>query len=261
MTISKPPKPTRETFEFLSPDGNALRGHFSYLGTFSDPVVGYVHGFGGTRSGEKATALEQAAHRRGWTFVAFDFLGHGDSEGAMLHLRCDKLLSNLEGFRGHLAGRQVERVFLMGSSMGGWAVSWFSQRNPDFVRTCVLLAPAFYFPHTLWTRLSSEQREEWKRSGKLAYHNEWVDVELSYELLESAAAFSLAELTARWETPTLVFHGMKDELVPYADTVHLIEKIGYPNVELRLLRDGDHRLTAHKEMIMEEACRFFSMHV
>ncbi len=252
---------TVEALAFPSAEGRTLRGHFSYVGHASRSVVCYVHGFGGTRSGEKATAFESAAHQRGWSFAAFDFHGHGESDGSMMGLRCDRLISNLETFRGQLEQRNTTHVGVVGSSMGGWATSWFAQRNSDFVSACVLVAPAFYFPHTLWWRLTPEQRADWKQDGRLSYSNEWLTEELGFELIESAEQFSPSHLFASWQTPTLLFHGMEDEVVPFTDTIHAVEKVLAAEVELRLLRSGDHRLTAHKDAIAEEACRFLSKYL
>src|SRR5438309_2031834 len=80
-----------------------------YLSAASDVdrAVVYVHGFGASRIGEKPKALEQACARRRWTFVAFDFRGHGASTGSMLELKGSGLLEDLEILQGHLAERGI----------------------------------------------------------------------------------------------------------------------------------------------------------
>src|SRR5262249_26015640 len=88
--------------------------------------------------------------------------------------------------------------------------------------------------------------------------NEYVDVEVSYALVEERESFAWQALADGWATPALIFHGMRDESVPYAHSVELVDRAACADVELRLLRGGDHRLTAYQEHIAGEACRFFA---
>src|SRR5205823_2932316 len=122
-----------------------LAAYVSYTQEPGESAVVYVHGLGSTRGGEKARALEQACARRGWTFVAFDFRGHGASTGRMVDLCGTRLLEDLEALAEHLAGRGVRRLCPVGSSMGGWAVAWFTLRHPLAVPACVAIAPALDF--------------------------------------------------------------------------------------------------------------------
>jgi uncharacterized protein len=65
-------------------------------------------------------------------------------------------------------------------------------------------------------------------------------------------------LTAGLQTPLLIFHGMKDDTVPYEHSLRLVQGAPLPEIELRLLRTGDHRLSAWKDDIAESACAFFA---
>src|SRR5437868_1085741 len=73
-----------------------LQVYLSFQDAKSDQAVVYVHGFGATRVGEKPKAAEAACARRGWTFVSFDFRGHGASTGTMLELKGSGLIEDLE---------------------------------------------------------------------------------------------------------------------------------------------------------------------
>ena len=83
-------------------------------------------------------------------------------------------------------------------------------------------------------------------------------MELGYGLMAERDEFAAEDLADRWRTPALIFHGMRDETVPWQDTLALVERTRYPHVELRLLADGDHRLQTYAEEMAEEACRFFA---
>lgn len=237
--------------------GAFIEGEWHPADAAGDRVILFVHGLGSTRGGEKARALAGACARRGWPFAAFDFRGHGGSTGTLLDLRGSALLEDLETVRTYLEARGVRWFCLVGSSMGGWAAAWFASRHPEQVPGCVLFAPSFHFPLGLWERLSEAERVHWRATGRLHLRNQWLDAEIGYGLMEEAGRFPPETLARGFNRPLLIFHGMADEVIPFGKVVSFMEGMANPAVELRLLKGGDHRLTAFKETITEEACIFF----
>lgn len=238
--------------------GGRLAGTYLPGAVNPDFAVVWVHGFGSYRGGEKAEAVRAECARRGWAFAAFDFRGHGESTGTMHELLASRLLEDLGAIRDWLAQRGHTRLGLVGSSMGGFASAWFTRQNADQIVGCVLLAPAFGFLDRRWTGLSPEEREEWKRTGRRRVRNDWVDVEIGYGLVEEHEQFSPHLLVRNWRTPALLFHGLADDAVPDSDSLFFLRHVEYPRVELRLLKDGDHRLTAYKGAIAAAAGAFFA---
>jgi pimeloyl-ACP methyl ester carboxylesterase len=218
----------------------------------------YAHGLGSTRGGEKTRAVEAACARRDWTFAAFDFRGHGGSSGSLLDLRGSGLLADLEVACAALAERGVRRLGLVGSSMGGWASAWFTLRHPDVVIACALIAPAFDFLRQRWSTLPEAERRRWKETGRLAVRNQWIDTELGYGLVEEIDQFPVDRLAAELERPLLIFHGMQDDTVPYEHSLALLRQARHPHIELRLFKDGDHRLVTLKDEMADSACAFFA---
>lgn len=222
-----------------------------------DIVLLWVHGFGSHRGGEKALAVREECIQRGWNFAAFDFRGHGESTGIMHDLKASRLLADLEAVRLWLSDRGHKRLAIVASSMGAFAAAWFAVRHPDAVVGTVLLAPAFNFLELRWQRLTEAEREQWRRTDRLRVANEWVETELGYACMEERDQFRAVDLAADWQTPALLIHGVGDDVVPHSDSLTFLHLTSYPNVELRLLKAGDHRLTAFKDVIAGEAGRFF----
>jgi uncharacterized protein len=250
-----------ETIRLPMIQGGALQVYVSFERDDKDFAVLYVHGFGSTRSGQKADALEAACARRGWTFASFDFRGHGLSSGTLLELRGSGLLEDLEAVRDYLVSRGIPRICPVGSSMGGWAVAWFALSHAQSVPACVLIAPALDFLQSRWALLTQEQKELWRQTGKLKVKNQWVDIELGYGLAEEREAYPAERLAAELARPTLIFHGLRDEVVDVARTLNFAQNVAYPNVELRLFPHGDHRLLSFAREMAEESCRFFARHL
>ena len=223
-----------------------LTGTLDHRGAFA---VLWVHGFGSHRGGEKAEAVRAECDRRGWSFAAFDFRGHGESAGEMVELTASRLLEDLDAVWVQLRSLGVTRLGLVGSSMGGFASAWFAGRNPESVVGCVFVAPAFHFLDRRWTSVTDAEREEWERTGRRSFRNEWVTCELGYGLITERGRFTLRELADGWRHPTLIFHGCADDVVPDQDSLEFVRRVPPGDVELRLIRDGDHRLTSYKDRI------------
>lgn len=241
--------------------GQALRGHFSSGGAKVDgaaraPVVVFAHGLGSTRRGEKAEALEEECARRAWAFAAFDFRGHGASDGTTLELTGSRLLADLDAVTRFASERAGGPVCLFGSSMGGWACAWFAALNPGRVAVCAFVAPAFRFLE--WRRLGEAEREEWRRAGRHRVRNEFIDLELGGGLLAEVDSFGLEDLGARLAAPSVIFHGMRDDIVPYRVSLEFAEACAAPDIEIILFKSGDHRLNLHKERVARSACDFFA---
>jgi alpha-beta hydrolase superfamily lysophospholipase len=253
--------PTRRQafIELPLPEGGALQGYLSYHGQPGPDAVLYVHGFGSTRGGAKSEALETACASRGWSFAAFDFQGHGRSSGSLLNMRGSGLLADLKTVADDLRGRGINRLFPVGSSMGGWAAAWFALERGNLAVPAVgLIAPAFRFLHHRWDTLSAEERETWRRTGKLRVHNQWVDIDIGYGIVDEMDRYQPEALAARWATPLLLYHGLGDDTVPAVDSLAFVGRASYPDIELRLLKGGDHRLLTYKEFLADEFCRFFA---
>ncbi|HMF11857.1 MAG TPA: alpha/beta fold hydrolase [Gemmataceae bacterium] len=252
-----------ESLHLPNPAGGQLYAYLSHSGersrvsTPSNWAIVYVHGFASNSSGEKAKVVEAACAHRGWTYAAFDFRGHGQSTGTLLDLRGSALLDDLDVVRSWLASHGVQRLCLYGYSMGGWASAWYALRRPEAVVACALVAPAFRFPRSRWDSLSEAERRQWRGTGRLRVRNQWIDVEIGAGILDEIDQFPVSELAARLARPLLIFHGLRDDTVPYSHSLEFTETARHPAIELRLYRDGDHRLLAYKEEMADAACGFF----
>src|SRR5262245_15807295 len=96
------------------PSGEVVRGDFAPGAGATDIAVVYVHGFGSHRGGEKAIALAAECARRRLTYAAFDFRGHGQSDGQMRALTASRLLEDLTAVSARLASCGRRRLALVG---------------------------------------------------------------------------------------------------------------------------------------------------
>jgi uncharacterized protein len=102
---------------------------------------------------------------------------------------------------------------IIGSSFGGLTAAWLGQRNLQ-VNRLVLLAPAFDFLAHWQLRLGTAALQEWQASGSTTvYHYaEQRSLPLSYGFWQDASQYAESVLTRA--VPTLILHGVADEIIP-----------------------------------------------
>ncbi len=214
----------------------------------TDSVAVFLHGFGSDQTGEKSTSLGDRLTKAGFAFVTFDFRGHGRSEGAMKDLTVSRLLEDCAEVVTPLS-TEYRRVALIGSSMGACAAAWFAATNPGRIASCAFIAPAFNFVNLLVDEIGQNRLREWKKNGLIEFTNQYGTMELGYEIVEDWRRYPLSELTMKFSTPALIIHGMRDEAISYLHTLGFAGRAASSKIDVILIKDGDHRLTDHKEKL------------
>jgi len=213
------------------------------------PVAVFIHGLGSHRRGEKALHFAGRFVRLGWGFLALDLRGHGESGGSIEQLSLSRCLEDVRAVLDWLGAPLAPRL-LIGSSMGGAVAAWYQVRHPAAGLHVALIAPALRFPAGM-TQLPPRDLAEWKRAGFRRFTSEWIDLRIGFGLVEDAQQYPYEELVRRYEAPTLVLHGLKDAAVPWRESVEFLERAACPDVDVVLVKQGDHRLTAHKDFLFD----------
>lgn len=212
----------------------------------------FVHGLTSHRRGDKAQYLAQRVTEKGDAFASLDLTGHGESEGDLLGLCLSRNLKDLQrGLRfaeqefGHFSA-----VNLVGSSMGGLTVLWYSALNPGRIRANIVIAPAFEMAGRLILSLGPQKARRWRQEGKVHLETDYAQFDLAYSFVEDESRYATTKLVQSLTTPTLILHGSADESVPCrlsSQFAARVEQVSFVEIE-----GGDHRLTDHKERLFRE---------
>lgn len=208
-------------------------------------------GFKSDMLGSKASHLDAWAEREGRAFVRFDYSGHGESSGRFEDGTIgDWLAQSLAVFEASTRGPQI----LVGSSMGGWLALLMARRLAEQgrrLRALVLIAPAVDFTEELvWKQAGDDIRrailEEgaWRRPSP--YSPEPTPI--TRKLIEDGRAHLLLGDVIRTYAPVHILQGMRDEDVPYAHALRLLDCLAADPVVLTLVREGDHRLSRETDL-------------
>lgn len=198
----------------------------------------YLHGFASSPNSAKARDLGDRFSAAHLSLVIPDL-----NQDDFAHLTLSRQIAQVEA----LLPPPPEPVVLIGSSFGGLTAAWLGDRHPQ-VQKLVLLAPAFGFLDHWLPRLGPEQVQQWKSTGMLSvYHyGDQAMRSLHYGFISDAAVYD--DNTLRRPVPTLILHGIRDDVIPvqasrdYAAT--------RPWVMLEEL-DSDHALTDRRDSIWQ----------
>ena len=212
----------------------------------TDNTYIYLHGFASSPRSNKASYLRDRF--------------------AELNLELKVLDLNQGNFSKLTLTRQIEQtinafpnpetpVILIGSSFGGLTCAWVAEQKFQ-VKKMILLAPAFGFPSSWYSKLQPEQIEQWRETGYLSvYHyGEKRSLRLHYEFLRDADNYSVSGL--KRSLPTLIIHGIHDEVVAIEVSRNYVKE--HPQARLIEL-DSDHGLNDVKERIWQETKDFLEL--
>ena len=213
-----------------------------------DPVVVWFGGFRSDMRATKAEALDGWAAEAGRAFLRFDYSGHGESGGPFAEGTISRWLEDALAV---LDDGRVTRPVLVGSSMGAWLALLATLRlradAPERAPAgLVLIAPATDFTERLmWDSFPSEVRDTIERNGVYLRPSLYAaePYAITRTLIEDGRRHLLLGGPIATGCPVHILQGMRDMDVPWEHALRLVERLPGDDVQLTLVKDGDHRLS------------------
>jgi alpha-beta hydrolase superfamily lysophospholipase len=246
FTVGSPPNQRRIAFRRRAPAQSGAPGP-------ARPGLVWLCGYRSDMDSIKASALDAEAERLGLGLLRFDYSGHGRSEGRLQDGTISQWLKEtLAIVRAETEGPQI----IVGSSMGGYlallaARALQEAAESDRLAGLILIAPAVDFTEALiWAKAPEEARRAIMEEGAWrppsAYSDE-PDV-FTRALIEDGRKHLLMGAMIRAFCPVAMLQGMRDEAVPYAHALALMERLAGDSATLTLVKDGEHRLSRPQDL-------------
>lgn len=212
------------------------------------PGVVFCCGFMSDMSGSKATTLEDWARRTGHGFTRFDYQGHGLSSGRFeegtIGLWSADALAVLDRVT---HGPQV----LVGSSMGGWIALLLALARPERVAGLVTVAAAPDLTEDLmWAQFDADIRRQIMEAGVWHRPNGYgpEPQPITRALIEDGRRHLLLRAPIVFDGPVRLLHGMEDADVPWQTSLAIADRLTSRDVQVTLVKDGDHRLSREQDL-------------
>lgn len=223
------------------PDGRriAFRHH---QGT--GPTLIFLPGYMSDMAGGKASTLFEEAKEKGRGCLLLDYSGCGESsgdfaEGTMSRWR-DEVLALIDA---HVTGS----LLLVGSSMGGWLILIVAQQLGDRLAGVIGIAAAPDF--TTWGYDKTQRAA--LRAGQTVFEENpygpeptptypgfFDDAERQLQLADEIGL----------DCPFRLLHGQRDDDVPWEISLKLAKSLRSEDVQVQLIKDGDHRLSRDSDL-------------
>nr|WP_321983552.1 alpha/beta hydrolase [uncultured Lichenicoccus sp.] len=241
--------PASDAVAILRADGVRLAGRHQ---SGSGPAILFLHGLMSSMQGEKVGRLAAWASARGQEFLRFDCSGHGGSGGRFI----DGTISVWLGDAGLALDRlAAPRVILVGSSIGGWLALLLALSHPDRIAGLLLVAPAPDMTRRVGSLLPAAGRIALEREGVWQRPSRYGEpIPITRMMLEDGEHHCLLDAPIAIGCPVRILHGQQDADVPWEGSLQLAARLATDDVQLSLVKDGDHRLSRPRDLaLMAEA--------
>ena len=221
---------------FAMPDGRMIAHRFA---AGSGPALVFLPGYMSEMSGSKASAVFGWAQAQGRASLLLDYSGCGASsgtfDGGTLWRWADEVVALIEA-------KCTGRVMLIGSSMGGWLMLLVAFALGDRIAGLIGVAAAPDF--TEWG-YDDAQKAALARGETVLKANTygpkptpthpafWTDGQRQ-RMLNGKIML---------DCPVRLLHGQADQDVPWEVSLKLAAALQSADVQVTLIKDGDHRLS------------------
>lgn len=242
------------------PDGNRI----AYREDGGDGTLGrcgffWLGGLNSDMEGAKAATLATLARDTRRPSLRFDYSGHGKSGGLFV----DGTITNwLEQAAHMFTARAAGRRIVIGSSMGGWLALLMlrkllteDRKAAARIAGLVLVAPAADMTALLmWDTFPKDARTELKEKGVWMQPSPYGDpYPITAKLIEDGHRHLILRRGMDCPCPVHILQGSADPDVPAPHAVKIFEALRGPDINLTVIKGGDHRLSSPAQLALLRA--------
>jgi len=240
-----------ERISFESPQGMRMAGVVHWPEQKGRVGVVICHGMLSYKDSPKFLAIAAGLEALGYAVLRFDFVGRGESAGTLEDLDFSREAGECRVALGQLRARGIDRLGLLGSSMGGAVAIMVASEEPiEALVTLAAIGRADLLPERA---IGEKALRAWARRGVLRLEQQRV----GYSFIRECRTLDLKAQAARVRCPWLILHGEKDKVVPPSDAADLHKATG-GRARLEILADADHQfsLDEHRRAVVQRAVTF-----
>lgn len=210
------------------------------------PAIVFLPGYMSDMAGGKATAVFDWAKANGRACLLLDYSGCGESSGVF----ADGTLGRwAQEVRELVEAICAGPVLLIGSSMGGWLMLLVARELGERVGGLIGIAPAPDF--TDWG--TPDEEKAVLAAGETVFKSNPYGPEPTpthAEFWADGQTRLLLKGQIAIDCPVRLLHGQQDPDVPWEISLRLTEALRSADVQVTLIKDGDHRLSRDEDIAL-----------
>jgi len=218
-------------------------------GPVPGPTTVFLPGYRSDMHGAKALALQAACDAAGRPCLRLDYAGHGQSDGAFTDGTIGQWTQDALTLVDRLT---TGPLILVGSSMGGWIALLVALARPHRAAAILGVAAAPDFTETLmWDAMLPAERATLQAEGVLLTPSQYGDpTPVTHRLIQEGRDHLLLHAPIPIPCPVRLLHGQQDPDVPWETSLRLAARLQSPDVQVTLVKDGDHRLSRPTDLTL-----------
>lgn len=206
------------------------------------PWIVFLGGLKSDMEGTKAVFLEDWARKNGRAFLRFDYSGHGESSGEFT----DGCIGDWAEDTAAAVGALTEGPIVpVGSSMGGWQSLLLARSQPERLAGLVTIAAAPDFTEDGYAAgFTDAQWETMETQGYVELPSDYMEPYIiTKRMIEDGRDQLVLRNPLHLPFPVRFLQGTADTAVSVATAVRLLEHATGPDMQLKLVKDADHRFS------------------
>ena len=206
------------------------------------PWVVFLGGLKSDMEGTKAVFLEEWAQKEGRAFLRFDYSGHGESS----HEFTDGCIGDwAEDAAEAVTALTDGPIIPVGSSMGGWQALLLAKAMPERIAGMVTIAAAPDFTEDgYWANFTGAQKQALEDLGQVELPSDYMEPYIiTKRMIEDGRQQLVLRDALELPFPVRFLQGTADTAVSVETAVRLLEHAEGPDMQLKLVKDADHRFS------------------
>ncbi len=205
-------------------------------------TVIFLHGLLSDMNGAKSLHFSNFCKKNNYSYLCFDFRGHGKSSGNFVNFGIGHWYQDLLNL---IKALHIKKITLIGSSMGGWVAMLYALKHSKRVEKLIGIAPAPDFTiDLLWKELSKKEKNMIK--SNLVIEKKLSD-DFSYKyspkLFLNSRKHFIKNIKKIYSGEVILFHGSNDLTVPYRYNDKFYDNQNFPKLINITIKNADHSMS------------------
>ena len=228
---------------------NKRKIKYLFLNKKSQITVVFFHGFMSDMVGDKPNTIQKFCAKRKIGFIKFEYSGHGKSSEKFTDGNISKWTNDAKQLiKTKIKGKK--KLIFIGSSMGSWiALNLFKNFNRQLIGFIGIASAPEFTEEIMWKNFSKKIKKIILKNKIYYLENDYeVPYPITKNLIMDGRKNKVFNKTIDVKIPIVLFHGLKDKLVPLKFSKKTFELFKTQNKKIIKIKDGDHSLSRKKDL-------------
>jgi len=221
---------------------------YLFLNKNSQITVVFFHGFMSDMIGAKPMEFQKFCKKAKLNFLKFEYSGHGKSKGKFIEGNISKWTYDAKKLIKSKV-RKNQRLIFIGSSMGSWIALKLFQAFKKQIRGFIGIASAPEFLENLmWKKFTKKIKKVIITKKIYNLEHGGFTYPLTKQLIWDGRKNKILNNNINLKIPIVLFHGLKDEVVPLNVSRKILKVCKKSNGKLIKIKNGNHSLSRKSDL-------------